>query len=99
MKTKTLGTGTYPVVAVHGSHVWAAWQDGASLVLASFDPSLMDPSGDPGVLVETFRRNEEAVSTRRIARRGPVRPLPYARRQITDLPVSALTCAMWPIAA
>lgn len=43
----------------------------------------------PKVLVETFRRNEEAFSTRRIARRGPVRPLPYARRQITDLPVSA----------
>jgi CubicO group peptidase (beta-lactamase class C family) len=43
----------------------------------------------PKVLVETFRRNEEAFSTRRIARGGPVRELPYAPRQIADLPVSA----------
>ncbi len=43
----------------------------------------------PKMLVETFRRNEEAFSTRRIARGGPVRPLPYAARQVTDLPISA----------
>jgi CubicO group peptidase (beta-lactamase class C family) len=43
----------------------------------------------PKVLVETFRRNEEAFSTRRIARGGPVRDLPYARRQISDLSISA----------
>jgi CubicO group peptidase (beta-lactamase class C family) len=43
----------------------------------------------PNVLVETLRRNEEAFPTRRIARGGPVRELPYAERQITDLPVRA----------
>jgi hypothetical protein len=55
MKTRTLGPGTYPVATGHGSQVWAAWQEGASLVLASFDPSLLHASGDPSVLVETFR--------------------------------------------
>jgi hypothetical protein len=54
MKTKTLGTGTYPVVTGHGSDIWSAWQNGASLVLASFDPSLIDPQ-DPLLLVETSR--------------------------------------------
>ena len=85
MKIRTLGTGTYPVVTGHGSDIWAAWQDGARLVLASFDPSRMDPSGDPRILAETFRTSwhvgEPTVYPDLTSRRGQ---LFLAYREGTD---------------
>jgi hypothetical protein len=41
MKTKVLGSGTYPDVTLHGGMVWCVWHSGNSIEIVSLDPDTL----------------------------------------------------------